>query len=211
MGLKLVPREEKFFEMFYEQAETIVEAADLLVDLIKDYTDLDRKVLEMNKIEHKADEIAHRIAAKLNSTFITPLDQEDIHALASAIDDIVDYIDATVERMVLYKIKSPTPDAEHLANIIHRTAEETRSAIIALGSSKDKKRNSIMKQCWIEINRLENEGDSASRAALAKLFETESNAVEVIKWKEIYEHLETAIDKCEDVANILEQIVLKHA
>lgn len=209
MGLRLLPKEEKFFVMFYEQADTIVEAADLLVNIVRDYTDVDRKVMEMNKIEHKADEITHRIAAKLNTTFITPLDQEDIHDLASAVDDIVDYIDATVERMALYKIGKPTEDAIHLANIIHRAVVETRSCISELGNHK--KRNATMKQCWIEINRLENEGDTASRAAIAKLFETESNAVEVIKWKEIYEHLETTIDKCEDVANILEQIVLKHA
>ncbi|MBI2842716.1 MAG: DUF47 domain-containing protein [Armatimonadetes bacterium] len=209
MGLRLIPRQEKFFGMFCEQAETIVEAADLLLDLIRDFTDVERKVLNMNKIEHKADEIAHRIAEKLNLTFITPLDQEDIHALACAIDDIVDYVDATVERMVLYRIGKPTEDLMTLATIFHRATEETRSAVEQLAFFK--KRGNTLKQCWIEINRLENAGDTASRAAIAKLFETETNAVEVIKWKEIYEHIETAIDKCEDVANIIEQIVLKHA
>ena len=209
MVIRLLPREEKFFEMFCELAETIVEAADLLVDIIRDFTDLDRKVMTMNKIEHKADEIAHRIVERLNLTFITPIDQEDIHALTSALDDIVDFIDATVERMVLYKIKQPTEDAEHLANILHRAAQETRSAVGEL--ARFKKSTNTIRQCWIEIHRLENAGDTANRAAIAKLFETESNAVEVIKWKEIYEHMETAIDKCEDAANILEQIVLKYA
>jgi predicted phosphate transport protein (TIGR00153 family) len=207
--LRLIPREENFFELFCEQAETIVEAADLLLDITRDYKELHHKVLQMNKIEHKADEIAHRIVERLNLTFITPIDSEDIHSLSSAIDDIVDYIDATVERLVLYKVTKPTADFEHLANILHRAADETRAAVTELGVFK-KKPNTI-KQCWIEINRLENEGDTASRAAIAKLFENESNAVEVIKWKEIYEHLEMAIDKCEDVANILEQIVLKHS
>lgn len=209
MGLKLIPREEKFFDLFCEQAETTVEAAELLLDIMRDYTNLDHKVMQMNKIEHKADEIAHRIVERLNLTFITPIDQEDIHALASVIDDVVDFIDATVERMVLYKVKAPTDDAIHLATILHRAAEETRSAVNELPTFKKKK--TVIKQCWIEINRLENEGDDASRAAIANLFEKESNAVEIIKWKEIYEHLEMAIDKCEDVANILEQIVLKHA
>ena len=209
MGFRLLPREVKFYEMFYEQAEAAVEAAQFLVDLIRDFTDLNMKVMMMNKIEHKADEIAHRIAEKLNLTFITPLDQEDIHGLASALDDIVDYIDATVERMVLYKINQPTEDIANLATILLCATKETRAAVSELGTFKKNPRS--MKQCWIEINRIENQGDSASRAALAKLFETETNAIEIIKWKEIYEHVETAIDKCEDVANILEQIVLKHS
>jgi predicted phosphate transport protein (TIGR00153 family) len=209
MGLRFLPKEEKFFEMFYEQADTIVEAADQLIAIVNNFSELDRKVMEMNKIEHKADEIAHRIVGKLNTTFITPLDQEDIHDLASAIDDVVDFIDATCERLVLYKVSQPTEGFIHLANILHRATEETRMAVGQLGTFK--KKPAVMKQCWIEVNRLENEGDTVSRAAIAKLFETESNAVEVIKWKEIYEHVETAIDKCEDVANILEQIVLKHA
>jgi len=209
MGLRLIPREEKFFEMFVEQAETIVEAAHLLVSLLRDYSDLDHKVMMMNKIEHKADEIAHRIVERLNLTFITPIDQEDIHALASALDDVVDYIDATVERMVLYKIKQPREDAEHLATILHRATEETRAAVGEL--ARFKRSTSAIKQSWIEIHRLENAGDTASRTAIANLFETESNAIEILKWKEVYEHMETAIDKCEDVANILEQIVLKHA
>jgi predicted phosphate transport protein (TIGR00153 family) len=203
-----LPKEAKFFEMFTEQAEAAVEAAQMLVDLIKDYTDLEMKVMHMNKIEHKADEIAHRIAEKLNSTFITPLDHEDIHDLASALDDIVDYVDATIERMVLYKINEPNEDVATLATILLRAAQETRCAVAELG--RFKKKPSVMKQCWIEINRIENQGDAASRAALAKLFESETNAIEIIKWKEVYEHVETAIDKCEDVANILEQIVLKH-
>ena len=209
MGIRLIPREEKFFDMFYEQAETIVEAADLLDVIISDFTDLERKVMQMNGIEHKADEICHRIVGKLNVTFITPLDQEDIHSLASAIDDIVDYIDATVERLMLYKVGKPTEDFAQLARILHRAVEETQKAVGQLGVFK--KNQNTMKQCWIEINRLENEGDSTSRAAIAKLFSEGCDAVEVIKWKEIYEHVETAIDKCEDVANILEQIVLKHA
>lgn len=209
MKLRLIPHEEDFFALFREQAETIVEAADMLLDITRNYTDLDHKVMQMNKIEHKADEIAHRIIERLSLTFITPIDSEDIHLLSTAIDDIVDYVDATVERMVLYKVTKPTEDLLHLANILQRAADETRNAVGQLSSFK-KKRNAI-KQCWIEINRLENEGDTASRAAIAKLFDEGSDAVEIIKWKEIYEHVETAIDKCEDVANILEQILLKHA
>lgn len=204
-----LPKEVKFFEMFTEQAEAAVEAAQMLVNLVNDYTDLNMKVMNMNKIEHKADEIAHRIAEKLNSTFITPIDHEDIHGLSSALDDIVDYVDATIERMVLYKIKEPNEDLANLATILLRATQETLSAVSQLNHFK--KKPGAMKQSWIEINRIENQGDGASRAALAKLFETETNAVEIIKWKEVYEHVETAIDKCEDVANVLEQIVLKHS
>lgn len=209
MGFRLLPKEVKFFEMFYEQSECAVEAAEMLVDIIKDFSDVSQKLMKVNKVEHKADEIAHRIVEKLNLTFITPIDQEDIHCLASALDDIVDFIDATVERLVLYKVSHPTEDLATLAMLLLRATEETRSAVLELGSFK--KNPNTIKQCWIEIHRLENQGDSASRSALAKLFETETNAVEVIKWKEIYEHVETAIDKCEDVANVLEQIVLKHS
>lgn len=209
MGLRLLPKEVKFFEMFYEQSECAVEAANMLVDIVKDFSDLNLKLMNVNKVEHKADEIAHHIVEKLNLTFITPIDQEDIHALASALDDIVDFIDATVERMVLYKVSKPTEDLANLATILLRATEETRSAVMELGAFK--KNPNTIKQCWIEIHRIENQGDTASRAALAKLFNTETNAVEVIKWKEIYEHVETAIDKCEDVANVLEQIVLKHS
>ena len=209
MGIRFLPREMKFFDLFTEQAEAAVEASQLLMDIIRDFTDLDHKVMQMNKVEHKADEIAHRIIEKLNLTFITPLDHEDIHGLTSAIDDIVDYIDATVERMILYKIKKPTEDLEHLATILHRAVEETRTAVNEL--SRFRKSVTTMKQAWIEIHRLENQGDTACRSAIAKLFECETDAIEILKWKEIYEHVETAIDKCEDVANILEQIMLKHA
>jgi len=209
MGLRLLPREEKFFDLFCEQAEAATEAAQLLVDLTNNFTDIDNKVIAVNKIEHQADVTAHTIAEKLNLTFITPLDQEDIHDLATALDDIVDYIDATVERMVLYKIKQPTDDIAKLAEILLRAAKETSIAVSQLATFKKKPR--AIKQSWIEIHRIENEGDTASRAAIAHLFENATDAIEIIKWKEIYEHVETAIDKCEDVAKILEQIVLKNS
>jgi uncharacterized protein len=209
MGFRLIPKEEKFFDMFCEQAEALVEAAQLLRDIVDNYTDLDRKVLEMNKVEHKADEIMHRIVNKLYGTFITPLDQEDIHSLASAIDDIVDYIDASVERMLLYKISKPTDGMIHLVNILQRAAEETATAVRDLGQHR--KSTAVLRQSSIEIHSLENLGDTANRQAIAALFECGESAIEVIKWKEIYENLETAIDKCEDVANVLEQIILKHA
>jgi uncharacterized protein len=172
-------------------------------------TDFDQFVLTIGGVEHHGDDIAHQIIEKLNLTFITPMDREDIHALTSALDDIMDYIYATVMRLVLYKVTKPTDHAIHLANILLKTTEETCRAVDEL--DKFRKSGREMKRHWIEIHRLENEGDIASRTAIASLFHDNIDAIEVIKWKEIYEHLETAIDKCEDAANIIEATVLKNA
>jgi uncharacterized protein len=208
VGLKLIPREEKFFELFVQQAENVLLGARQLKDLMENYTDVDQKRLMIEKIESQGDEIAHSILEKLNTTFITPMDREDIHALTSALDDILDLIHATAMRLHLYRVKTVTPEAGQLANIILRASEETLALIRDLDKMKKPKH---MKERWIEVNRLENEGDTVSRAAIAGLFEKEINPIEVIKWKELYEHLETAIDKCEDAVNIIEAVVLKNA
>lgn len=208
MGLRLIPREERFFDLFNQQAENVLEGARLLKDLLDDYTDCDRKRMLIEKAESHGDEICHRIIEKLNSTFITPMDREDIHALSSALDDILDLINATSQRLQLYRVKSVTEEARQLATIILRATEET----LALTKSLDNMKNvKSMKERWIEVNRLENEGDVVSRSAIAQLFENVTDPIEVIKWKELYEHLETAIDKCEDAANIVETVVLKNA
>ena len=208
MRLRLIPREEKFFELFEQQAEVLLEGARLLKNLFEDYTDLEQKRMHIEKTENQGDEIAHKILEKLNTTFITPMDREDIHALTSALDDILDFINATVQHMSLYRVQSVTPEALHLANIILRAAEETLELV---KSMSDMKKTKGMKERWIEVNRLENEGDKVSRSAVAALFENGADPIEVIKWKDIYEHLETAIDKCEDAANIVESVVLKNA
>ena len=207
--MRLIPKDEDFFGMFEQQAQNVVQGAKLLVEIMQDYSDLDQKVLKVSSIEHNGDEITHAIVEKLNTTFITPFDREDIHELSSALDDIIDFIDATVGRMALYKVNGPTEDALQLANIIQRCVEETAEAVTEL--HKFRKTGGNIRKHFIEIHRLENEGDRVSRAAIARLFECETNAIEVIKWKEIYEHLETAIDKCEDAANIIESVVLKNA
>ena len=208
MGLRLIPREEKFFDMFKAQAANVVEGAHALKDLLEDYTDVDQKRMKIEKIENHGDEITHKILETLNTTFITPMDREDIHALASALDDILDYINATAQRLQLYRVTSITTGAKELANIILRAAEETEALTDNMQNMRDVKG---MKARWIEVNRLENEGDKVSRNAIAGLFENETNPIEVIKWKELYEHLETAIDKCEDAANIVESVALKNA
>jgi uncharacterized protein len=208
VGLRLIPREEKFFEMFVQQAENALEGARQLKDLLENYTDVDQKRMLIEKTENNGDEIAHRILEKLNTTFITPMDREDIHALTSALDDILDYINATSQRLQLYHVTEVTDDARALAEVILRAAEETEALTDNMENFKDVKN---LKQRWIEVNRLENEGDKISRNAIAGLFETQRDPIEVIKWKELYEHLETAIDKCEDAANIVEAVVLKNA
>lgn len=208
MGLRLIPREEKFFDLFVQQAENVVEGAHQLKDLLEIYTDLDQKRMLIEKTESHGDEIAHTILEKLNSTFITPMDREDIHALTSALDDILDLIHATAQRLHLYRVKTVTPEACSLASIIVRATEETAALIRDLDKMKKPK---FMKERWIEVNRLENEGDSVSRKAIAGLFENETNPIEVIKWKDLYERLEAAIDKCEDAVNIVEAVCLKNA
>lgn len=208
MGLRIIPKEEKFFELFIEQAENVLDGAKQLKDLLDEYSDCDQKRLIIEKTESHGDEITHRIIEKLNMTFITPMDREDIHALTSALDDILDLVNATAQRLELYRVRTITLEAKQLANIIVRAAEET----VALTQSLDNMKNpKNMKARWIEVNRLENEGDLVSRSAIAALFEREKDPIEVIKWKELYEYLEKAIDKCEDAANIVEAVVLKNA
>ncbi len=208
MGLRLIPREEKFFELFSQQADNALEGARQLKDLLENYDNVDQKRLLIEKTESHGDELAHKILEKLNTTFITPMDREDIHALTSALDDILDLIHATAMRLHLYSVDTIRPEAVQLANIIVRATEETAHLVGDLDKMKNAK---CMKERWIEVNRLENEGDAVSRAAIAGLFEKETNPIEVIKWKELYEHLETAIDKCEDAVNIVEAVCLKNA
>jgi uncharacterized protein len=208
VGLRIIPKDEKFFELFREQAANVVKGAELLKDLLENYTDVEQKQMKIEKTESVGDEILHKIMEKLNTTFITPMDREDIHALASALDDILDLINGASQRLHLYQVHSVTPDAITLANIILRAAEETEALTDKMEDFKNVK---DLKARWIEVNRLENEGDKVSRDAIANLFKNEINPIEVIKWKELYEHLETAIDKCEDAANIVESVVLKNA
>lgn len=208
MKIKIVPREEKFYDLFEKQAENVLRGAGLLKALLEDYRDVASAVMRISGVEHECDEIAHEIAEKVSTTFITPIDREDIHALASALDDIIDFINATCVRLDLYGVDAPTEDAVRLANIIYLAAEET---LALMREMKNRRQRGKMKKRWIEIHRLENEGDAISRAAIAKLFHERVDPIDLIKWKEIYEHLETAIDKCEDAANIAEQVELKNA
>ncbi len=202
---KIIPREEKFFEMFEEAAKNIHEGSRFLVEMMENYTGVEERVKKIQEIEHQGDAITHNIVRKLNQTFITPIDREDIYSLSGSLDDVLDFIEAVADRMVVFKIRQPTPEAIRLSRIIFESSREIELAISQLKSLKQ-----IYGHC-VEINRLENEADRITRDAIARLFEEVQNPIEVIKWKEIYENLEIATDRCEDVANILERIVLKHS
>ena len=206
---RLVPKQEGFFDLFEKQAQTVNQGARALEELLMDFTDVEGKAFKIKGIEHDADEIAHEIIKKLNTTFVTPIDREDIHALTSAMDDILDYTEAASDRMVLYEIEEPTEAAIRLATILAEATALTEKAIGCLREMK-KQGPEIREHC-IAINRLENQGDQANRLALAKLFQMHDKPMDALKWREIYNNIETAIDMCEDVADILESTMLKNA
>lgn len=201
---RLIPREEKFFEFFEKAANNILEGAKVLVQMTDERGgDLQERWKRLEDLEHVGDKITHQIIRKLNRTFITPIDREDIHSLAVALDDVMDLIEASAARMSLYKIKQPTEEARKLAQVILKSAEEIVKAVSNL-----ERMDNVMEHC-IEINRLENMADEISREAIADLFDKGHDPMDVIKWKEIYETMEMATDGCEDVANIVESVALK--
>jgi hypothetical protein len=186
-------------------AANTVDGARLLKEILDDFQNVETRVQKLNDIEHKGDDLTHSVMVKLHSTFITPFDREDIHELASKIDDVLDFLHAAAERLVMYKITSAPPQAAQLASVIIRQAEEIHKAVSMLD-----KHDSVLESC-VEINRLENEADKLARTALAGLFESERDPINLIKQKELIEVLETATDKAEDAANVLESVVLKSA
>lgn len=205
--VRLIPREAKFFEMFVEMAENLTEGARALTRILENYdvADVKTAVATIKGFERRGDDLTHNLLRKLNQTFITPFDREDIHKLASSIDDVLDYINAAASKMMLYKILNPPPPAAKLAALIVRQSEELTKAI-----SRLEKNDHVLDYC-VEINRLENEADEVTRAAIGELFECETDPISLIKVKELYEVLETATDKAEDAANVLEAVVLKSA
>ncbi len=204
--VRLIPRETKFFDMFSEVADNLTRAARVLSDCLHhyDYEKLPAVVEQIKQIEHRGDEMTHRILIKLNQTFITPFDREDIHLLTSSLDDVLDFINGASDRLLTYKITAPSPSAKVLAAIILRQAEELAKAVALL--DKDGK---LLEHC-VEVNRLENEADQVSREAIGRLFDGGYDPITLIKLKELLEILETATDKAEDVANVLETVVLKN-
>jgi predicted phosphate transport protein (TIGR00153 family) len=204
--LRFIPREERFFELFEEAAKKVTKGAELLVELVKHYDRAEELRREIEEVEHDSDITTHEIADRLNRTFVTPFDHEDIHDLAGRLDDILDNIEATADRMYLYEAGQPT---EEMAKLVAVLADATKAVEKAVGGLRDMKNARRILDYCIEIHRLENVGDEDSRLALAKLFRG-SDALHALKWKEIYDHVEEALDKCEDVAAIVESIVVKH-
>ena len=203
--MRLIPRDTKFFDLFAELSTNLTDGAKLLRTILADPRDLAMRVSQVQAIEHRGDKATHAIITKLNQTFITPFDREDIHRLASSLDDVLDFMNSAAVRLVMYNISAPPPPAAELAGIIVQQSEELAKAVSNL-----EKNQHVLEHC-VEVNRLENEADLVSRKAIARLFEQEKDPISLIKMKELYEVLETATDKAEDAANVLEAVVLKSA
>ena len=203
MRFRLIPREESFFDLFELMAQKVQEGCDALVELLADYGDIDRKAGRVLDIEHEGDEVTHEVMRRLNTTFITPFDREDIHHLASNLDDVLDHIEAAAEYLQLHRIEEPLPQMKSLAETLALAAKITAESMPHLRKMKG------MENYWVEINRLENEGDRFYRRTIAELFSGDYKAMDVLKYKDIIEEIETAIDRLEDVANTIEGIVLK--
>jgi predicted phosphate transport protein (TIGR00153 family) len=203
--LRLIPREERFFDLFVEDAANVLGAARLLEAMLRSYDRVESRAGEVRDAEHRGDEISHDIGRRLESTFVTPFDREEIHALISALDDVLDHIEEVADTFVLYRIDAPSAVAVQQAAIVVRQCELIHEALGHLRGFKN------LERYWIEIHRLENEGDKLARTAIAELFKNGTDPIEVIKWKDVYGGLEQTVDRCEDVANIIERIVVKHA
>jgi len=201
--MRLIPRESKFFRMFSEVSQNLTQGARLLHDILKNPANMEPRLDQLQAIEHRGDEMTHGIITALNQTFITPFDREDIHRLTSSLDDVLDFVNAAGVRLRLYKIKTPPSIAAELAAMIVEQSEE-----LAQGVSLLEKNKLVLEHC-VEVHRLENEADRLSRNAIADLFDNEKDPIHLIKIKELYEVLETATDKAEDAANVLETVALK--
>ena len=204
----LIPRENKFFDLFEASAKNMVNTSQALKTMIDTWEVIGGRVAEITELEHAGDTITHQILAQLNRTFVTPFDREDIALLAHTMDDVTDFIHAAADAMLIYKIDSPTQRAKELAKIIVEAAAEIERAVGGLRRRAELKQT--LERC-VEINRLENMADRVFRSAMAELFDDAMDITQVIKWREIYEHMESATDRCEDVANVLEGVALKHA
>ena len=203
-----IPKGEKFFDLFEKSVRNMVEAAQGLKILVDNWENVDKRVDEITELEHEGDTIIHQIIAQLHRTFVTPFDREDIALLAHSLDDVTDFIHATCNAMHIYKVNSPGQRTKELADIIVQATTEVEKALPKLRHYSEL--NQILGHC-VEINRLENMADRVFRSAMAELFNDSTDTAHIIKWREIYEHMEEATDRCEDVANVLEGVALKHA
>jgi predicted phosphate transport protein (TIGR00153 family) len=206
--MRLLPHDKSFFQLFEQQGSKTVEGCRALVAMIDNPSDLETQSERVTQIEHECDDITHAVVESLHKTFITPLDRNDIYRPITRMDDIMDLVEAAADRFSLYEVKQMTPEAGELGRVLVSSAEHVLSAVSGLRDMK--KPDVILQQC-VEINRLENVADKILRSALARLFREEKDPIAVIKWKEIYEILESATDRCEDVANVIEGVVLENS
>jgi predicted phosphate transport protein (TIGR00153 family) len=202
---RLLPREETFYADFIAMADQLKAGAALLEEMFATDPPIADKAHEIKEVEHKCDFLTHEIIQRLNKTFVTPIDREDIHSLARTLDDVMDAIDNAASLVPLYKIDRVRFGARELAKIISASASVVRDACVAL------EKHSGVLECAVEINRLENEADRVHQKAVGQLFDDERDPIAVMKWKEILDLLEDATDRCEDVANLLENVVVKHS
>jgi uncharacterized protein Yka (UPF0111/DUF47 family) len=205
---KLMPRSDDFFDDFEKLAATTVEGTRLFKAMLDDFTDVPRKVQAIKDVEHRGDDITHRAFERLHTQFITPFDRTEIHRLLSRIDDVLDLADAATERLGLYEIGSILPDARELAGVLVAAAETMQQAVRGLRDVKNPKR--VLEACK-QVNVYENQGDTLIRRAIADLFKSGLDPLTVMKWKEILDLIEDGIDRAEDVANVIEGVVLEHA
>jgi uncharacterized protein len=206
MAFSLLPREDEYFTLFSAISTKIQDASNILVEMTQDNSgNFESYVKKIKVVEHEADELTHSLTTKLNKSFITPFDREDIYTLSVALDDVVDYIDAGSRAILMYDIRNITEHCKQFAKVIQGLAIELNSAVKMLNKPNN------MNQHIVEIHRLENEADDIYFRAIGELFHNATDPIELIKWKEVYEILEAATDRCESVANIIEGILLKHA
>lgn len=209
MGFKewIIPQEKHFFAMLDQQADVVLEGANALLDMVRNYDDILLKRDRIKAIEHKGDDLVHTIAEELNKTFVTPIDHDDMSKLTSRMDDILDYVESASHRLWAYEIERVPEDMVELTEVIVASVKEVNHAVKDLRNFKRK--NEIIQHC-IEINRWENVGDDITHDAIAELFKSK-DVIEIIKLKEIYEHLEMATDKCEDAADVIKDIFIKNS
>jgi len=205
--MRLIPKEEGFFDLFEELVNKIEEGGELFLDLVEHYEYSDQKIAKLKELEHEADDITHRTYEKMHKTFLTPIDREDIYDLVNKMDSILDMVEASAARMSLYKVKVPASEIIDQAMILNKAIKKVKYIVYAMRNMKNAKM--ILDTC-VEIHTLENEGDIVMRTTISRLFECEKDPIELIKWKEIFERIEESIDICEDVSNIVEGIVLKY-
>ena len=206
--IRFMPTEEEFFLLFNEIAEMMVQSAICLRELMANYDEAEEKGRQLREMEKRVDRVTEEICRRLNESFVTPIDREDICELAAKMDDVLDYIEASADRMKLYGVDKPREEAAELADILVEQTKLIKQSVFALPGLRNI--DTVLDPC-IKINELENQGDAVQRKALKRLFKEETRPLEIAKWQEIFDRLEIATDRCEDVANVLESIVVKNA